>query len=133
MKKAIFCLFLSLSFYVSSHAQAQAQALAQKWSALSDEEKLLKAESFRNDNQSFLQNTLKMSDDQRMDIDNVNMCYVASLDRIARYGKDDAAKEKWAKTSTQARNAQLDVIMGADNHKKYAEYIVGKIKKAAGK
>jgi hypothetical protein len=106
---------------------------AQKWSDLTDEEKLLKAQAFRADNQAYLKGTLKLSDVQRDDIDNINICYLAALDRIDRYGKDEDTKVKWAKTATAARHAQLDVIMGAENHKKYMEYIAGKLKKAAGK
>ena len=127
--KKVFFLFAVL-FSITSAVQAQ-KAAAPKWSQLSAEEKLLKAQDFREDNQAFLKDKLKLSDDQRNDIDNINLCYIASLDRIDRYGKDDATKEKWAKAATAARGSQLDVIMGPENHKKYQDYVVGKLKKAA--
>jgi len=126
MKKALLTLFVIAAAFSTVSAQ-------KKWSDLSNEEKLLKAQSFRDDNQAYLKNTLKLSDAQREDIDNINLCYIAALDRIDRYGKDDNTKVNWAKTATAARGAQLDVIMGAENHKKYQDYIVGKLKKAAGK
>ncbi len=103
---------------------------AQKWADLSDEQKISKLEDFRADNQKYLKETLKLSDDQRTDIDNVNIAFLAALDRIDRYGKDDATKEKWAKTAVAARSSQLDVIMGAENRKKYQEYVAAKLKKA---
>src|SRR5262245_4781319 len=96
---------------------------SQKWSDLTQEAKVMKAKEFRFDNQKYLKDSLGMSDTQRNDIDNVNICYLSTLDRIDRYAKDDAAKEKYAKAVTDARWAQLDAIMGAERHKKYAEYI----------
>ncbi len=101
----------------------------QKWSQLSDEEKLMKLKDFRADNQNYLKNTLGMNQTQMDDIDNVNVCCLATLDRIDRYGKDQATKEKYAKAIADARNAQLDVIMGKDKHKKYSDYIGEKLKK----
>ena len=71
-----------------------------------------------------------MTDDQRTDIDNVNLCFLSTLDLIDRYGKDDAAKEKYAKSAVNARNAQLDAIMGPENRKKFQDYVVAKLKKA---
>jgi hypothetical protein len=102
---------------------------AQKWSELTDDEKLMKAKEFRADNQNYLKNTLGMNQTQLDDIDNVNVCFLATLDRIDRYGKDQASKEKYAKTIADARNAQLDVIMGKDKHKKYSDYFTEKLKK----
>jgi hypothetical protein len=126
MKKAILTLIVVAAAFTSVNAQ-------KKWADLSNEDKLLKAQAFRDDNQAYLKNTLKVSDAQREDVDNVNLCYVASLDRIDRYGKDDDTKLKWAKAATAARGAQLDVILGVENHKKYQDYVAGKLKKAAGK
>ncbi|PWT96130.1 MAG: hypothetical protein C5B52_16365 [Bacteroidetes bacterium] len=103
---------------------------AQKWSELSQEEKIMKAKEFRADNQAYLKNTMGMTQTQLDDIDNVNICFLSTLDRIDRYGKDDATKEKYAKAVSEARWGQLDAIMGADKHKKYAEYLKGKIEKA---
>lgn len=126
MKKTLLTIFVVVAALSTANAQ-------KKWDDLTNEEKLLKAQDFRADNQAYLKNTLKLSDAQREDIDNINLCYIAALDRIDRYGKTDETKVQWAKTATAARGAQLDVIMGAENRKKYQEYIVGKLKKAAGK
>ena len=105
---------------------------AQKWSDLTDEQKMMKAKEFRADNQAYLKNTLKMTDDQMNDIDNVNICYLATLDRIDRYGKTDEDKEKYAKSASSARMAQLDAIMGVDKHNLYHDYMAEKLKKAKG-
>lgn len=102
---------------------------AQEWGDLSDEQKISKLQDFRADNQKYLKETLKFSDDQVTDIDNVNIAFLAALDRIDRYGKDDATKEKWAKTAVAARSSQLDVIMGAENRKKLPDYVAAKLKK----
>ena len=105
-------------------------ARSQKWSDLTQEEKTMKAKEFRADNQKYLKTTLGMSEQQMTDIDNVNLCYLSTLDRISRYGKDDATKEKYAKAISDARWAQLEVIMGAEKHKQYSEYVKAKIDKA---
>jgi hypothetical protein len=103
---------------------------AQKWSEMNDEQKMMKLKSFRADNQAYLKNTLGMTEQQMTDIDNVNICYLSTLDRISRYAKDDATKEKYADAITQGRWAQLDAIMGADKHEQYAKYLKDKIEKA---
>jgi hypothetical protein len=103
---------------------------AQKWADLSDEQKISQLQDFRADNQKYLKETLKLSDDQVTDIDNVNIAFLAALDRIDRYGKDDVTKEKWAKAAIAARSSQLDVIMGADKRKKFQDYVSAKLKKA---
>ncbi len=105
-------------------------ANAQKWSEMTDEQKMMKLKSFRADNQAYLKNTLGMTEQQMTDIDNVNICYLSTLDRISRYAKDDAAKEKYADAITQGRWAQLDAIMGAEKHEQYAKYLKDKIEKA---
>lgn len=105
---------------------------AQTWAELSDEQKVMKLKAFRADNQKYLKEKLGMSKTQMDDIDNVNICYLSTLDRINRYGKDDATKEKYAKAVTEARSAQLDAIMGPEKRQQYAEYVVEKIKKAQG-
>ena len=107
-------------------------ARSQKWSDLSQEEKVMKAKEFRADNQKYLKEKLGMTATQLSDIDNVNICYLSTLDRISRYGKDDATKDKLADAVSKARWAQLDAIMGADKHKQYAEYVKAKIDKAKG-
>jgi len=104
--------------------------MAQKWTDLSKEEKMMKLQSFRDDNQKYMKDSLKLSDEQRTDIDNVNICYLSTLDRIDRYAKTDADKEKYAKAVTAARSAQLDAIMGVGKHKQFANYVVAKLQKA---
>jgi hypothetical protein len=106
---------------------------AQKWADLSNEQKLSKVAGFREDNQKYLKNTLKMTPTQLDDIDNVNICFIASLDRIDRYGKDAATKEQYAKAALVARSVQLDAIMGATNREKFYDYVAAKVKKATGK
>jgi hypothetical protein len=105
-------------------------ANAQKWSELTDEQKVMKAKEFRADNQKYLKSTLGMSQKQLDDIDNVNICYLSTLDRIDRYGKDEASKETYAKAATEARSVQLDAIMGSEKRKQYIEYIKGKLQAA---
>jgi len=105
-------------------------ANAQKWSELSDEQKIMKLKSFRADNQTYLKNTLGMTQQQMTDIDNVNICYLSTLDRISRYAKDDGARDKYADAVSEGRWAQLDAIMGADKHEQYAKYLKDKIEKA---
>ena len=121
MKKVI---FLMVMCFVAITANAQ------KWSELSKEQKAMQLQAFRDDNQNYLKNTLGLTQGQLDDVDNVNVCYLSTLDRIDRYGKDDASKEKYAKSATSARSAQLDAIMGAEKHKKFGEYVKGKLKKA---
>ena len=121
MKKVI---FLMVMCFVAITANAQ------KWSELSKEQKTMQLQAFREDNQNYLKNTLGMTQEQLDDVDNVNVCYLSTLDRIDRYGKDDASKEKYAKSAISARSAQLDAIMGAEKHKKFSEYVKGKLKKA---
>ena len=102
---------------------------AQKWSELSKEEKLMKAQDFRADNQNYLKNTLGMTDEQLTDIDNVNICYLSTLDRIDRYAKTEDDKVKYAKSVTAARGAQLDAIMGVEKRKQLMNYVAEKLKK----
>ena len=106
---------------------------AQKWSDLSKEEKVMKAKEFRADNQKYLKDSLGMTAQQTTDIDNVNLCFLSTLDRIDRYAKDQATKEKYAKALWDVRWAQVDVIMGEEKHKRYAQYIANKLKKAGAK
>jgi hypothetical protein len=105
-------------------------ASAQKWEELSNEQKMSKIQGFREDNQKYLK-SLGLTDDQLNDVDNVNICFLSTLDRIDRYGGDDASKKKYAKSAIAARSAQLDAIIGADKRKQYIEYVKGKLEKAA--
>ncbi|HET6996533.1 MAG TPA: hypothetical protein VFI06_16170 [Chitinophagaceae bacterium] len=122
MKKIIFSILICLV--------AATTITAQKWSELTDEQKVMKLKAFRADNQKYLKNTLGMTAVQLDDIDNVNACYLGTLDRINRYVKAEADKEKYAEAVSKARWAQLDAIMGVDKHQKYAEYLKAKIEKA---
>ena len=103
---------------------------AQKWSDLTAEQKQMKLEAFRADNQKFLKDSLGLSQTQLDDIDNVNVCYLSTLDRIDRYGKTDAGKQEYAKAITAARSAQLDAIMGPEKRKHFQAYVKAKLKKS---
>jgi len=105
-------------------------AFTQKWADLSNEEKVMKAKSFTEDNHKYMKETLKLSEEQISDADNVNVCYLTTLDRINRYGKTDADKEKYAKSATDSRAKQLEAIMGTDSYSKYKKYVGDKLKKA---
>ena len=123
MKKYLFNLVAMLLIFSAS-------AFAQKWADLSNEEKVMKVKSFTEDNHKYMKETLKLSEEQISDADNVNVCYLATLDRINRYGKTDADKEKYAKSATESRAKQLEAIMGTDNYGKYKKYVGDKLKKA---
>src|SRR6516225_2851001 len=102
MKKTSLFVGICLAFVSSTHAQ--------KWSDLTKEEKTMKAKEFRADNQKYLKDSLGMTEQQMTDIDNVNICFLSTLDRIDRYAKDDEAKQKYAKAVSDARWGQLDAI-----------------------
>jgi hypothetical protein len=89
---------------------------------------MLKAKEFREDNQKFLKD-LGLTDDQLVDVDNMNACYTFSLERINSYGKENATKQKWAKPASQARHAQMDMIMGPENRAKFEKHITEKAQK----
>src|SRR5215470_3360484 len=125
MKKAIVFFAVCLAAMTVVHAQ--------KWDELTEEQKLSKAKSFREDNQKYLKSTLGMTQTQLNDIDNVNLCFLSTLDRIDRYAKDDATKEKYADALWEVRWAQLDAIMGKEKHEKFAEYLKAKVEKAKSK
>jgi hypothetical protein len=124
MKKAILFMVVCLVALTGLNAQT--------WDELSEEQKMMKLKDFRADNQKFLKEKLGMTKTQLDDIDNVNICYLAMLDRIDRYGKDEANKEKVAQAATEARSIQLDIIMGEDKRKQFSDYVAEKIKKAKG-
>ena len=119
-------LFILVSFVIGSWTATNGQ----KWKNLSDEEKLMKVQSFIEDNQKYMKDSLNLSADQIDDAGNVNICYLTTLDRINRYGKTDADKEKYAKSATESRAKQLEAIMGSDNYKKFRKYVEAKLKKA---
>ena len=100
---------------------------AQSWSDMTKEEKLMSAKKFQTDNQNYLRNTLGLNDDQINDINNVNACYLSTLDRIGRYGKTDEVKLEAAKAVTAARSVQLDAIMGPEKRDQFMEYVGGKL------
>ena len=124
MKKAILTLLICAAAFSSVQAQ-------KKWDELTDDQKIEKLKAFRADNQKYLKTELGMTPTQLDDIDNVNICYLATLDRIERYSKDGAKKDEYAEAVTAARSAQLDAIMGADKHEQYSKYLKDKLEKAA--
>lgn len=126
MKRVLFLLTFSLLFFAGT-------GYAQKWSELSEEQQLMKMQAFREDNQHYLKDTLGLTQDQLDDVDEVNLCYLGTLERIDRYAKDDAAKEKYAKAATAARAAQLDAIMGEEKRKQFSQYVRAKLKKGGMK
>lgn len=103
---------------------------AQTWHDLTDEQKLIKLKSFRADNQKYLKDSLKLTQTQMSDLDNVNICFLSTLDRIDRYAKDDETKEKYAEALWEVRWAQVDAIVGKDKHDRYAAYLKRKLTQA---
>ena len=124
MKKYFFILSGMLIFF-------SVTVVAQKWSDLSNEEKLMKLQNFIEDNHKYMKDSLALSEEQVTDVDNVNACYLTTLDRINRYAKTDKDKEKYAKSATESRAKQLEAIMGSDKYKKFKKYVEAKLKKAA--
>jgi hypothetical protein len=96
---------------------------AQKWEDLSDEQKLSKLRTFRAGNQKYLKDSLRLTPTQIADLDNLNLCFLSTLDRIDRYAKDQQAKDEYAEALWEVRWAQVDAIMGKEKHDKYASYI----------
>jgi hypothetical protein len=125
MKKTILFSVFAIAIVATSYAQT--------WHELTDEQKLMKLQSFRAANQKYLKDSLHLTQTQMKDLDNVNICFLSTLDRIDRYAKDDAAKDKYAQALWDVRWAQVDAIMGADKHLRYAEYLKAKIEKAGKK
>jgi len=121
-------LLVMVCLFVIGKIQAQT-----KWEQLSDEQKLEKLKSFRDDNQKYLKDTLKLSQTQMTDLDNLNLCLLSTLDRIDRYSKDKSAKEEYAKALWEVRWAQVDAIMGKAKHEQYAAYLKRKITMAVEK
>ena len=118
--KKLFAVFVFILF-------AGGMVSAQSWSDMTKEEKLMSAKKFQADNQNYLRNTLGLNDDQINDINNVNACYLSTLDRIGRYGKTDEVKVEAAKAITAARSVQLDAIMGPEKRDQFMEYVGGKL------
>ena len=122
MNKTMFLILIGLAAVCTCYAQTS-------WKDLTDEEKVMKLKSFRGDNQKYLKDSLHLSQTQMSDLDNVNICFLSTLDRIDRYAKDDATKEKYAQALWDVRWAQVDAIMGKDKHERYAAYLERKIEK----
>ena len=123
MKKMI-CLLALIAGTVLS-------AGAQNWENMTDEQKAQKAKEFREDNQKYLK-SLGLSEDQMIDLDNVNSCHAFALERIAHYSKDEATKKKNMEMANSARKLQMDLIMGPDNRAKYEKYLTDKAMKIQG-
>ena len=120
-------------FLIAAFLLAATSLNAQTWDELSDEQKLMKLKSFRADNQKYLKDSLKLTPTRMTDIDNINLCYLSTLDRIDRYGKKQENQEKLAEALTEARELQLNVIMGEEKREKYFNYLKRKIEKAQAK
>ena len=123
MRKSILFIVICLATATLTHAQ-------NKWDKLSDEQKLTKLKSFRASNQKYLKDTLKLSAVQMSDLDNLNLCFLSTLDRVDRYVKDDKTKEHYAEALWEVRWAQVDAIIGKEKHEKYAAYITRKLNQA---
>jgi hypothetical protein len=103
---------------------------AQTWDELTDEQKVMKLQSFMEDNQRYMRETLRLSEDQILDVESVNACFLNNLDVIANYGGSDKERKKYAKSSVKARQKQLQAIMGAENFDKFQTYVAAKLQKA---
>jgi hypothetical protein len=125
MRKMHFFIVLCLLSATVTHSQ--------KWDDLSDEQKLTKLKSFRADNQKYLKDSLKLTQTQMTDLDNLNACFLSTLDRVDRYAKETKTKEEYAEALWDVRWAQVDAIMGKDKHEKYAAFIKRKIAQAMEK
>jgi hypothetical protein len=119
--------FLFLSFLLGLAANADAQS----WEEMTAEQKLMSAQAFRKDNQAFLA-SLGMNEEQRNDIDNVNLCFLSGLDRITRYAEKPSQAKKYAGKLFDAREKQLEAIMGKENRETYMQYIADKLVAALG-
>jgi hypothetical protein len=120
MKSRILIVIVCLLAITTTFAQ-------KKWEELTDEQKLTQLKSFRDDNQKFLKDSLKLTSTQMTDLDNLNLCFLSTLDRVDRYGKDQTKKEQYAEALWQVRWAQVDAIMGKEKHERYAAYIKRKL------
>ena len=125
MRTLIFSIVIFLLSATTTHAQ--------KWEELSYEQKLGKLKTFRGENQKYLKDSLKLTTTQITDLDNLNICFLSTLDRFERYVKDNEKKEDYAEALWEVRWAQVDAIMGEDKHAKYASYIERKIDDAIAK
>ena len=121
MKRTFLFLALTVMCIGSAHAQQQ------KTDELTDEQKLMKAKEFREDNQKYLK-SLGMDDDQLIDIDNVTSCHAFTVERISHYAKDKSAQKKHLDKANSNRQEQLDLIMGAGNRQKYEKYLADKVR-----
>ena len=126
MRRNILFVAAFLLFSTFSYAQ-------KKWDDLSDEQKLAKLKSFRAENQKYLKDSLRLNQTQINDLDNLNLCFLSTLDRIDRYAKSEDTKEEYAAALWEVRWAQVDAIMGKEKHEKYAAYIKRRIAVAVEK
>ena len=118
MKKVLFSVFVCIAM--------AGPACAQSWDEMTAEQKLMSAVEFREDNQKYLA-SLGLNDEQRNDIDNVNLCFLSGLDRITRYAEKPSQAKKYAGKLFDAREKELEAIMGKENREKYMQYIADKL------
>jgi len=104
--------------------------IAQSWDELTDEQKVMKLQSFMQDNQRYMRETLGLTEDQVLDVESVNACFLNNLDVIANYGGSDSERKKYAKSSVKARQKQLQAIMGTEKFEKFQSYVSAKLQKA---
>ncbi|HEY3386090.1 MAG TPA: hypothetical protein VGK46_06250 [Saprospiraceae bacterium] len=104
--------------------------IAQSWDELTDEQKVMKLQSFMEDNQRYMRETLGLTEDQVLDVESVNACFLNNLDVIANYGGSDSERKKYAKSSVKARQKQLQAIMGTEKFEKFQSYVSAKLQKA---
>ena len=103
---------------------------AQTWDEMTDQEKVEKLKSFMEDNQKYMKQTLQLTDDQVADVENTNICFLSSLDRIATYGGTDSEKKKYAKSLLKYRSKMIEAIMGKEKYEKFQTYVAAKLQKA---
>ena len=120
-------------FFIGIFLATAVLSQAQKWEELSDEQKLTKLKTFRAGNQKYLKDSLKLTQTQIDDLDNLNVCFLSTLDRIDRYAKDMETKEEYADALWEVRWRQVDAIMGKEKHEKYAAFIKKRIAQEVGK
>ena len=119
MKHKFFFLIAACSTALSGYAQT--------WEEMTDEQKLMKLKTFRAENQKYMKDSLKLTSTQINDVDNINLCYLSTLDRIVRYGKTEENKQKVADAVSEARWLQIDAIIGEEKHNKYSAYLERRI------
>jgi hypothetical protein len=124
MRKPMILLVLITSISTASIAQTWQET----WTNMSKEEKMMKMNAFRADNQKFLKDSLGMTGTQLKSIDSVNSIYLKGLNQIEKSSDTDDQKLAKAREITKTRGTDLDNIMGEEKHGKFSQYLYGKLK-----